>query len=290
MRGVAAFGGVAAFAGVYMLTTRRRRGVWIDDGDEGCNLNPNYISPSAVGPNDALQLLCTSTLGSIETCNTCNECIDTTCIYAIPGCDEFLATVYSTCSEAYEVANWAMIIGAILLAGLGMCCICWFCGCGACLGCGAVVGDKNSLKKRRERREDMEGDNGHNLGDLMFEGTYTENNETLPTRSNINVAKDGTFRGQNIDDDGFADMDGVITWPHHSQQGEIAWVETRPGVEIEFEGTIAFDYSKEIQIDANYTSSFKNTKGHTNVRTRGGSQHAGYGGGGYYSDGLPQGY
>jgi len=254
--------GAAGFAVVYMAHTRRRRGTWLDDTEDGCKVEPSYISTK--GNNTQLTALCAQHLESMQSCNRCNECASSSCLSGIAGCEKFLADVYSECSQEEEEINdlnvTSMIFVALFMLGFAVV-ACYFCQQG--LFAGFMAGSR--LQKRRLRREGLLGVNGKGLRDLALEGTYSERGETKPTRYNLSVSADGSFQGTSTDDDGVANVMGKLSWPSHESQGTIMWNEGRIGVNMEAEGSIA-ESGGSLGITAQYLSSFRGVTGSVNLR------------------------
>lgn len=105
---------------------------------------------------------------------------------------------------------------------------------------------------------------------LTLQGSYTElGSSTYCSYSIQDIGENGLFKGTGTDDDGTAEVNGVMTvlqLDAQKYEGIIRWQESRPGATMEVWGSISvFTDSKTISIAAFYTSTFRWTKGNLRV-------------------------
>jgi len=203
--------------------------------------------------------------GATTCCDCCHKCIaceSTACTDTIPGCEEFYAAAFTECAEEETDLTWLWVT----LGVVGSCII----GC-ILFKCyrskNPNSGMKTELKEKEKARSAMQSNN-NSKGELQLQlhGTYTENGETKPTSYNLNISSSGEIEGTAKDDDGQANVKGMLVWPDGESFGTIAWRE-KGSVTLEASGTLSEVQPGSYAIGANYVSSFNNTHGRTQVQS-----------------------
>jgi len=98
--------------------------------------------------------------------------------------------------------------------------------------------------------------NDRGLSKIQLNGTYSESGETKPCFYSFDISAQGTFTGFGRDDDGAANVEGLISLSQDTV-GQVWWGETRSGCELEAEGKVYVTgggSDMRIEIQANYAS------------------------------------
>lgn len=274
--------GAGAFAGYVLLYggDRRRYGTYNQESgnDKGeCTMNSET----------AIERACETRAGVGASCYDCVACETESCINSITGydCEEFLGEVYIDCTEEGEGigAGGIVFLVMILLCFIGCCCYCVY---KSQRNDSANGASAEQLEDAKNRREGMTPCNGVGLTNLDFRGTYSENGETKTTSYQMNFSPDGSMSGSSLDDDGQAGIFGKVNWIAGSPGGQIAWCETRPGVNIEASGFIQSSPSGQVTVSATYLSNSLAAQGSVNVQSVGGLQNQAAWGSSTYGSGL----
>jgi len=223
--------------------SRRRIGIWYNNDAGGCNYSSQYIlADTGTANTAAVDSLCMGTFGNAgqQQCRDCDQCEKESCLKSLPGCEQFISKLYGSCKENNEGAS-GWIAGFILI----------FCGCFCCIGWLASRGQSESIPNFEVLRADMRPSNGHGLGNTRWTGTYTERGETKPTSYEWTAQHSGHFVGCSRDDDGTAEVRGVLSWEKDRQDGKIAWQEFPPHGMMEACGVIRL-HGGSMVLDADY--------------------------------------
>merc|ERR1719329_1855074 len=100
-----------------------------------------------------------------------------------------------------------------------------------------------TFQRLRQEREAMEGRVERPIA-AAFQGSYRENGRTVGTSYNLNIDNKGYLSGTTVDENGPGTVNGVVEWPDTRTTGSIAWLESRPSIEVEMSGEISYDSSK----------------------------------------------
>mmetsp|Transcript_33547 Transcript_33547/g.104402 ORF Transcript_33547/g.104402 Transcript_33547/m.104402 type:complete len:186 (+) Transcript_33547:1240-1797(+) len=124
----------------------------------------------------------------------------------------------------------------------------------------------NEFKEMQDARMKMVGSKGALPSQMQLHGTYTENGETKPCSYVLQFDAGGAVQGTGQDDDGTANVTGVVSWPPTEPQGHIMWNEWRAGAAMEVDGQIfCAPGSSLLRVTARYISTVDNTKGSLTV-------------------------
>lgn len=287
-----------AFWLVANTATRRRYGTYHPDPSDGCNLLPeNEIKeacrreiarrapaadPKPSWPQATLEP--SLTVWDKATCEhtslccmDCIACTNQSCVEQIYNCAQFLADIHVNCSKPMmvdippgPVTEFFMKLSSFLgiaIVGGGALVLAWQ----------SFVSPRLMARKLRlltQDRQTIGGSWPFQVAQLQLNGSYTENGETKPCHYMLYFTASGQLRGTGHDDDGTAQVLGVVgDWNEGLQEStaKVRWEENRPGATMEVTGSMfvtggPFDPSS-FRIAARYVSSYDGTHGTLEVET-----------------------